>query len=227
MSSTGLSDVRHPDDFYVTPVPVTLAILPHLNTLSGLVLDPCAGDGAILDAISSFRPLEEDLVLHGIELDEKRAAQASAGGHSVDHEDALSREPWSLIGEISAVVMNPPFKLAMEFVTRAIAEVPHGDVAALLRLNWLSSKGRSDFHRKHPSDVYILTSRPEFAASLKCKKKCGWEVLQRLNDPRPKHCPCCCEAVTCTTSDSCEYAWFVWGPGRGNRWHLIDVGGTR
>ena len=224
MSSTGLSDVRHPDDFYVTPAPVTLAIVPHLNPLSGLVLDPCAGDGAILDALAGIDPIDDRMVLHGIEVDEGRCGLARAGGHTVDNEDALSPVPWSALDDISAVVMNPPFKLAMEFVTRAIAEVPRGDVAALLRLNWLSSKGRSDFHRKHPSDIYILTSRPEFAASLKCKKKCGWEVLQRISDPRPKRCPACGEGVTCTTTDSTEYAWFVWGPGRGNRWKLVDVG---
>lgn len=24
-------------------------------------------------------------------------------------------------------------------------------------------------------------------------------------------------------TDSAAYAWFVWGPGRGNRWHILDV----
>lgn len=28
-------------------------------------------------------------------------------------------------------------------------------------------------------------------------------------------------------SDSCAYAWFVWGPGRGNRWSILDVGDAK
>lgn len=24
-------------------------------------------------------------------------------------------------------------------------------------------------------------------------------------------------------TDACDYAWFVWGPGRGGRWHVLDL----
>ena len=68
--------------------------------------------------------------------------------------DAL--DPDRSWGKPELVVMNPPFKLAMAFVQRALVEVlPRGlgragTVAALLRLNWLASLGRAAFHRRHP-----------------------------------------------------------------------------
>lgn len=202
MSATGRSDVRDPLDHYATPAHVTRAILPYLAPVSGSTLDPCAGDGAILKAIGTGI---------GLEINPNRAGITR---------DALSSDPWPLT---SQVIMNPPFRLAMEFVTRALREVrPGGEVAALLRLNWLASAGRKAFHRAHPADVYVLPSRPEFAASLKCKKKCGWEEMLPIEAARPSACPGCGASVSITTTDATEYAWFIWSPSRGNRWFLLD-----
>lgn len=188
MSSTNRGGQRHPDDFYRTPAMATLAILPHLTaspcTSRVRALDPACGDGAILDVVSQLWPPAMTI---GYEIDEQRAGLAASGGHHVVQRDALSTDPW----EADIIVANPPFSLAMEFIQRALATRIRGDVAFLLRLNFLGSQKRAAWHREHPSDVYILPKRPAFTPDGK--------------------------------TDSCEYAWFCWGHGRGNRWHVLDL----
>lgn len=157
MSSTNRGGDRQNDDFYSTPAWVTQALLPRLAlTHDGPwrdVLDPCCGDGAILDCFGN------ELTV-GIELDEARAVAAHAKGHLITVADALI-EPWPVV---QLIITNPPFSLAEEFVRRAIgfAAESGATVAMLLRLAFLESSGRAPLHREFPSDVYPLSSRPSF-----------------------------------------------------------------
>lgn len=101
-----------------------------------------------------------------------------------------------------------------------------GTVALLLRLNWLGSQDRAPFHRAHPADIYILPKRPEFAASLSCTAKksgCTYKETLPIEAIRPKICPLCGAKTACSTTDSIEYAWFVWGPSRGGRWSILPM----
>lgn len=101
-----------------------------------------------------------------------------------------------------------------------------GTAALLLRLNWLGSQERSAFHRAHPADIYLLPKRPEFTASMSCSaKKAGCEYKETLpiEAPRPRACPLCGARTSCSTTDSIEYAWFVWGPGHGGRWEILPM----
>lgn len=185
MSATGRSaasetgHVRHADDFYSTPAWCTRAILPWLK-LSERMLDPCAGSGAILRVASEFWGSR----CFGIEIDPQRAIDSGSSCA-----DAL--DPKTFWGECT-VVTNPPYALAMQFVLRALLNA-HGahEVAMLLRLNWLASQKRADFHRAHQADVYVLPKRPSFTPDGK--------------------------------TDATEYAWFVWGPGRGGRWSVLEL----
>lgn len=226
MSATGRSDVRIPADFYSTPPAVVRAILRVLDLRAGsVVLDPSCGDGAILDVADAM-----GCATVGIELDAGRAIKAQASGRVVEVRDALSADAWP---RADVIVMNPPYSLAMDFVLRALAEAkPQGiGVVALLRLAWLESAGRAAFHRANPSDAYVLSERPSFAASLKCKgtktaKPCGWRTMQPLADERPKTCPACGGGVLVTTSDSSAYAWFChapWNAGRPGSWSILDT----
>ncbi len=214
MSATGLSDVRRADDFYETPAWCTKAILGELRTPNGwaadqrtpiplttrIALDPCAGRGAILDVLRDSGRFE---TIAGIELREEHAIRAIESSRSfapslryaIEIRDAL--DPDRTWGKPDLIVMNPPFKLAMQFIERALVEIlPRGlgrpgDVAALLRLNWLGSQGRAAFHRCYPADIFVMPRRPSFTGD--------------------------------GATDSIDYAWFVWGEGRGNRWQILDV----
>jgi hypothetical protein len=196
MSSTTRGKKVENDDFFKTPAWVVNAILPFLPT-TGAVLDPCCGEGSILDVVQHGRPT------YGIELDEERASTARVI-HIVATGNALYL-PWPK--EARVIIQNPPFSKAEEFVREGIkhvyADMPGDELpiirraeeanracAVLLRLAFLESKKRIAFHREFPADVYPLAHRPSFTGN-------------------GKH-------------DSCAYAWFVWGPGRGGRIKVLD-----
>ena len=116
MSATGRNLAgaeRHADDFYATPSWVTRAILPHVN-LGETPLDPCAGEGAILDEV-----LDDGLQPFGFEIDVGRCNAAYEKGAQVQCRDALAPAPWTMARGIpsvicgeyrpTGVIMNAPF----------------------------------------------------------------------------------------------------------------------
>lgn len=158
MSSTTKKRADRGLDHYRTPSWCVEAIAPHLPRVPAL--DPCCGDGAILDALHASGWAIEHL--DGWEIDRERADVAQRKGYGVTLGDALAadHEWWSP----QLVVMNPPFFAAEEFVRKALDETreTRGTVAALLRLAFLEGKARAAFHREHPSDVFALSKRPSF-----------------------------------------------------------------
>jgi len=143
--------MRHPDDYYRTPHWCTQALLDYYGTPTN-VLDPCCGDGGILEVCHQANR-------RGVEIDAERARMAVGLG-TVECGDWLSDDheiSWS-----QTIVMNPPFKLAMEFLTKAI-ESEAAAVYALLRLGYLGSQRRCAWWRAHPpTGVLVLSTRPSF-----------------------------------------------------------------
>lgn len=178
MSATGRSAttgyVRDRRDFFATPAWCVRAILAHIP--SGDVLDPCAGDGSILATVNYEHP---DGRQNGYELDPVRASVARERGLGIETRDALAVEAWR---SADVILMNPPFRLAEEFVRRALAEARSNTwVVALLRLNWLAGMKRAKFHRDHPSNVYVLPRRPSFTGKGTDACDYGWFVWRRYS----------------------------------------------
>jgi hypothetical protein len=185
-SATGRSDVRHADDHYETPAHVVGALIQALpqRALSGrCILDPCCGNGAILKAL---QPAPFGHLL-GVEQHVGRAELARREGFTVDVADFLTT--YAVLGDRvdrppDVVVMNPPYRHALDFVVCAMAAVREHRgwmVCALLRLGFLASKKRRDWWQRNPADVFVLSSRPSFTGDGK--------------------------------TDASDYAWFVWGDG--------------
>ncbi len=225
MSSTNRGTVREVDDFYRTPSWCVDALVEHLHIPAGsTVLDPCCGDGAILDALKvhGHRPV-------GLELHLGRL-KVSGLAHEVVHRNALDAARWVMPGSpIGAVVTNPPYKDAAKFVERALHEgfaKGAGQVAMLLRLGFAASAKRAAFHNANPARMLVLSSRPSFARSVKCvkpKKECGWGSLWSAIGPVPPACPDCGAKVkVASATDSADYAWFVWSELHADaRWRVI------
>jgi len=218
MSATGRNlpgHTRFVDDEYETPFWCTELILPHIQ--SGPIFDPCCGTGAILH-VAELAGRDT----YGMELNESRAS-ASNDLRITQCADALSSD-WP---KHRHVVTNPPYSLAMEFIEKSKSINSSFDRAFLLRLNFLGSQKRAAFHKAHPCDIYVLSERPSFCMAQSCSKKCGWGDMIPLHpDGTPRRvqartCPKCGSQVRNSSSDSCEYGWFVFGPGRGNRWFML------
>lgn len=166
MTATNRGGERAADDFYRTPAWCVWRLLEVVAPAEGLWLEPCAGDGAIVRAVESYPG--ERLPAHTWAVIEKRPEEA-AGLAALVGAEAVEC-PGDFLASVEAVaklrpralIMNPPYSQAMDFVQAAIEVAPF--VAALLRLNWLASAERCDFLRATCPDVYVIPNRPSFTA---------------------------------------------------------------
>lgn len=184
MSSTNRGSVRSPLDFYETPawcVRALWASCPAVRAVSE-VYDPACGSGAILLALRDMDRAPW-LSLFGSDIDEGRVAAARSAGLWALAHDYLGRTPPAVpvsdsISESCAVVMNPPYSLAEQFVrrTRIMFGGGRGPVAALLRIAFLSSQGRAEWLAKDAPDVYVLPRRPDFTGGGGDSADYAWMV---------------------------------------------------
>lgn len=177
------------NEFFCTPAWCVRAILPQLPKRCRY-LDVGCGTGEI-GAVVALEGTPGGLVC-GIEIDDGLANQARDIGLVVETGDFL-KVPTNEWNDTQVVIANPPFSRAQEFVEKALELVtPNmGTVAMLLPMGFLASQKRVQFHKKHPSDCFVLSERPSFTRNGR--------------------------------TDAIDYAWFLWGPGRGNRWAHLET----
>lgn len=154
------------DDCYETPPEATLALL-RCETLPHRILEPACGPGAIVKVLreAGHFVVAHDLVDYG--------CPDSRSG--VDF--LMEWEPQC----VAAIVTNPPFKIADDFVRKGLQLCPL--VVILQRLMFLEGKGRSDIIDGHLSRVHVFRNR------LPMMHRHGWNGKQ--------------------TSSMAPYAWFV------------------
>jgi hypothetical protein len=206
------------EDAYPTPSWCVRRLLESVPFPTGEWCEPCAGDGAILREVRDWHG--GAVRLGAIDIRDEREAQMVAGSGWCVVGDYLTMKPVAMDG-CQVIITNPPFSLALPIIKKALTEAAW--VAMLLRLNFLGSAERSSWLRADMPDIYTLPDRPNFVASYKCKPKdshdrgCGWHALLPIAADAVKACPVCGRKVQRSTSDSAEYAWFVWTPERGRK----------
>jgi hypothetical protein len=174
---------EHPLDAYFTPPVATKALLK-IENLPLSIGDPCCGDGAILKVLKDAGHLTfgADIVDYGYPFTMVR--------------DFLA-EPVVMNG--TAIVTNPPFRLAEAFIRKAISDECHYH-AWLLRTNFLESVGRASLWRDHPPSRIWISSR-----RLPMMHRLGWE------GPKASSNQAFCWMVwEAASEDSCKLGWFDW-----------------
>ena len=160
---------RVSEDYYATD-PKAVEALLQLEDFSQTVLEPACGEGHISKVLEAagHNVISFDLVDRGF------------GKGGVDFL-ALDKR-----GVDADIVTNPPYKLAQEFVEKAMSVVSSGHkVAMFLKLTFLETARRRDLFKKYPpKTVYVASQR------IAC-----W----------PNGKP--------TTQSMVCYAWFVWQKG--------------
>lgn len=163
---------------------------------NGSYLEPCAGSGSIISAARNLG------TWHAVEIDEANekplrtlaktlqatqendkppplridmrdffdmnllAEKADAGSH-------IARNCWRY--QYDAVITNPPYSLAYEFVNRCRELAPI--VAMLLRVNFLESAERAPwFHKLMPEYVRVLPDRPRFRNGSADSSAYAWMI---------------------------------------------------
>lgn len=94
-----------------------------------------------------------------------------------------------------AIITNPPFLLAPQFISRALGQTPY--VAMLLKSTFWHAASRTElFRRNPPAAVLALNWRPQFGG----EKHAG-------------------------SSPTMDFIWTVWEPGNsGTRYEILSKG---
>lgn len=157
-------------EFYRTPIEATRALIAiEGDRLPMDIWEPACGDGAISDALLASKRdvFSSDIVDRGY-LSSKR--------------DFLTTE---LSPNYPAVVTNPPFSKAQEFVDKAFYFDSVHYCALLLRLAFLESQKRKEWFQANPPARIHVSSR-----RLPMMHRDGWDG--------PK------------STSTLAHAWFVW-----------------
>jgi hypothetical protein len=164
---------RKERDLYETPEWVTRALLPHLRE-NRCTWEPACGSGAMAKVLVS----RGAVICSDIEPNLDGAAR----------KDFLF-EPWGAFRDhsVDAVITNPPYELAQEFIEHALrmVEPVRGFVAMILRTDFDHAKSRS----------HLFRDCPAFAKKLVLMKRIVWFAEE---NGKPKASP------------SFNHAWYVW-----------------
>lgn len=150
-------------EFFPTPLEVTFELFK-LGVLHGCtsLLDPCAGDGAIVKAARKCR---WDWYITAIEIDDFQEPHLQASGADrVIIGDCLKQRD---IGTFDCVIVNPPYSNIEAMIWKGFEHLNiGGKMACLLRLAHLTGIQRGYFLEElKPSSVHFLCNRPTFAGN--------------------------------------------------------------
>lgn len=189
-SSVMASRIEPPDslDFFPTPPWATRAfcqyVLPRLSWLSPrpsrmCAWDPCAGEGHMAEVLrETFGAVyASDVHDYG-----KGYAVGSFVGQGLD----IAMHP----GTAHWIIFNPPFRLAEEFLERAINEALVG-VAALLRTSFIESDERYQFYDRHPLTLFapyaerVPMTKGIWDPEASTATSYSWFVFRKGMEPMP------------------------------------------
>lgn len=183
---------RKPADLYPTPVDAMESLMPLIRKLDiRTVWEPACGDGRLA------RVLE----WHGIQVHATDIREHTGFGHGgLDflNDDPMEKWGWEIEGKIDAVITNPPFSLAREFIEKALTVAPI--VIMLVKQNYYNTIGRYDFFQDQRPQIFLpitwrLAFLPERGKSplMDCawaiwapnldQDLCAFEPLKRLTYP--------------------------------------------
>ncbi len=167
-------DNRQKDDWYATP-PEAVRALVKAEQFEGEIADPCCGDGAIAIELEAagYAVVSSDLVDRG---------------YGVPRVDFLMQY-WPSSPNI---VMNPPFKLAEQFVMKAL-KLTTGKVAVLARLAFLEGMKRRVIFESTPlARVHVFSRRLTMWRGGEATSKNGsmiafaWFVWEHGHEGKPE-----------------------------------------
>ena len=175
-----MSSTRHPKrdgdpDVFETPAWCVHRLLDVWRPRPGIWLEPAVGDGAVISAIRERTPVDDG---RWISYD-VRTVNAIAEFHAQCDFLAVDVDaPYSK--DLTAVVTNPPYSLAEEFIRHSRALCPHADLVFLLRLAFLASAKRLPLWEDVGiPDVCVLPNRPSFTGGGTDSADYAWFVWPR------------------------------------------------
>jgi hypothetical protein len=168
-------------DFWPTPAHAIESLLDSDPPPKGrLVLEPAAGDGAIVRVLLERGYRVTAIEIRACEIPQLQALCPAICG------DFLGPRPHELFADGRPVLTNPPFSLWRQFAARSLELQPnptHRYIALLLRCNTLGSGPAAEFWNNNPpSAIRPLKRRPSFSGDGKTD---GAEYAWIIWDHRP------------------------------------------
>tara|TARA_R110002020_G_scaffold89633_1_gene218931 strand:+ start:181 stop:696 length:516 start_codon:yes stop_codon:yes gene_type:complete len=159
---------RQKDDWYPTPTDATESFLD-VEKFEGSVWEPACGDGAISKVLEA----------HGMDVTSNDLNDFGYGQSNIDFLMEVRKEADNIIS-------NPPYKLASDFISKAI-DLSVGKHAWLLRLSFLEGIARHTriYQNFPPARIWVFKRRLTI-----------WRGDEEI-----------------TGSGTTAYAWFVWERG--------------
>ena len=181
MSATNRGATRRESDYYRTPPEAINTFLDNFQFLIiEDILEPCAGDGAIIKAI---RARERGYYITAVEIRDETENLIESGADQVFIDDFLTFP--GLHPVPGTIITNPPYSIAQEIIEHCFEIAPDAEVIMLLRLAFLESKKRKPFWDKYPvTQLYVLSERPSFTGKGTDATAYAWFVWSKYREPK-------------------------------------------
>ena len=166
-----------PHDYYATPSWCVDRLLEVWRPCPGLIVEPCAGDGAVIRAVEATLGRQRWVAMEIREdaIPTLKDSGADAGLSIAVCGDFLKNTVEEVLAR--AVITNPPYSLAAQFIEHCRLLYPGAEIAMLLRLPFLASEERLEFfERMGMPDVYVLPNRPSFRSKGTDSTDYAWMI---------------------------------------------------
>jgi predicted RNA methylase len=168
-------------DYYPTPAIYTHLLLGECPPPGNVILEPAAGKGHIAKELVEF-----GYTVDAVEIDIDHFGELSRidGLRSLFIEDWFSFDLDTLPTRPDAIITNPPFYRSLEYAYRCVeSDIPY--VALFLRLGFLATISRVEFHEKHPvTALYPAARRPSFTGNRRTdSQEYSWFVWIKDQPP--------------------------------------------
>lgn len=155
---------RREHDFYPTPSWCVDRLLDAVPLPGSNFLEPCSGTRGICSAVDAWQEREGSGPARWTTVDINPIHMPT---HCADFVSPSWASGGNVLGDrmFDAVITNPPYSLALDFVKQSLRHTSF--VAALLRLNWLASAQRHHWLSRNMPDVFVIPERPSFTGDGK------------------------------------------------------------
>ena len=172
-ASNHTDEERQFNDFYATD-PIAMELLLELETFSNNIWECSCGEGHLskILEVKGYNVISTDLIDRGYGI---------APIDFLEETDVFDGD----------IITNPPFKIATEFIYKALSLIPEGRrVVMFLKVQFLEGKERKKLFTQYPPKViYVSSSR------ITCAKNADF---QRMKD---------------AGGSAMAYGWYIWEKG--------------
>lgn len=178
-SNYAVDKEREEDDYYATD-PAAIDKLLGLVELRQNVWECACGGGHLSERLKDY-----GFCVKSTDLKDRGYGESGVDFLKVD------RKP---IDGYLAIVTNPPYKYATEFVYKALELLEDGDMCCMfLKLTFLEGKARRKLFEQYPPEKVLV-----FSERIACAKSSDFDRLKKLK---------------ANGRSAVAYAWFVWRKG--------------